>query len=307
MYAFIVNPNARSGLGIRIWRTLEEELKKENIPYEIYFTHYKGHATEYAGQISETADSDPVTIVAIGGDGTIGEVLDGITDFSSVSFSYIPIGSGNDFAKSMGIHKDPMECLRQILKGNKTMELNAGVSTFGKQKRTFAVSSGIGFDAEVCFHNDSSKVKQLLNRLNLGKLSYTFVALKLLLGMHPTDASITIDDKAPIHYKRVYFAAAMNQRYEGGGFKFCPKAKPDDGFLDLLVVENISKLKILCVLPLAYLGGHVFFKGVHIFTCKKAQIVMEEPVAIHTDGEADHREREVTFSLREEPIHFIYS
>ena len=128
-------------------------------------------------------------------------------------------------------------------------------------ERRYAVSSGIGFDADVCYHNNlSSKLKHFLNKCKLGKLSYTAIALHLLLTSNPKSMRITLDDHKPITFPKVYFIAAMNQRYEGGGFEFCPKADPKDDLLDIIVVSGLSKFKILCLLPTAYKGKHTKFK-----------------------------------------------
>lgn len=61
----------------------------------------------------------------------------------------------------------------------------------------------------------------------------------------------------------------MNQKYEGGGFKFCPDASPSDGYLDVIVVDSLSKPKVICCLPTAFFGKHTHFNGIHIFRCKK--------------------------------------
>ena len=93
MYAFIVNPNSRSGLGLKIWEQLELILKERHIDYQIYFTRRPGHGARLAAQI---CDTDAHTLVVLGGDGTIGEVVDGIRDLTKLTLAYIPIGSGND-------------------------------------------------------------------------------------------------------------------------------------------------------------------------------------------------------------------
>ena len=103
MFYFIVNPRARSGQGINIWEKAEEILSAKNTEYEVYFTKYTGHARELAMQISML--SLPCTLTVLGGDGTLNEVIDGLArrDFSHITLGYIPTGSGNDFARGLGI------------------------------------------------------------------------------------------------------------------------------------------------------------------------------------------------------------
>lgn len=304
MYAFIVNPHARTGLGLKVWKELEVLLKKQNLEYQAYLTRYPNHATEFARQL--TLGPDKITLVALGGDGTINEVVNGIQDFSKVTLGYIPIGSSNDFARSMKLSKEPETMLKQILSPSEYTYINIGCAAYGDHIRRFAVSSGIGFDADVCFHNTPNGMKRQLNRMKLGKLSYTGVALFLLMTLKPCRMTLILDGKKK-HFEKVFFATAMNQRYEGGGFKFCPKADPGDHLLDIIIIADMPKLKALLLLPTAYKGWHTHFKGVHTFTCRKAQVISEAVLPVHTDGEPVTRSAEVCFFLEAERLRFIHS
>ena len=96
MYYFIVNPGSRSRNGKVVWQTIEEILEREQVEYRVYFTSYRYHATKLAKEI--TSRGEKLTLVTVGGDGTVNEVVDGIQDFNKVTFGYIPTGSSNDFA-----------------------------------------------------------------------------------------------------------------------------------------------------------------------------------------------------------------
>ena len=105
MYSFIVNPNSRSGEGRNVWNRLRSIMESQGISYQYFLTEYVGHATVLARRISAAGTpEDPVTLVTVGGDGTIYEVLTGIIDLSSVVFGFIPVGSGNDFCRSTFLH-----------------------------------------------------------------------------------------------------------------------------------------------------------------------------------------------------------
>lgn len=196
MYAFIVNPHARTGLGLKVWKQLENVLKKQNVEYQTFLTRYPNHAAEFAHTL--TSGPEAVTLIILGGDGTINEVVNGIQDFSKVTLGYIPIGSSNDFARSMKLSRKPEHMLLQILSPSEYAYINIGRLTYHGQTRRFAVSSGIGFDADVCFHNTPTGIKRLLNRLKLGKLSYTAVALFLLMALKPRSMSLTLDGQKNI-------------------------------------------------------------------------------------------------------------
>ena len=101
MYTFIANPNARSGRGILLWKQIEKILQEKEIEYKVLFTKYQHHATRLVHDL--TSDSASHTIVVLGGDGTLNEVIDGIVYLDKVTLGYIPLGSGNDFARGLGL------------------------------------------------------------------------------------------------------------------------------------------------------------------------------------------------------------
>lgn len=302
-YIFIVNPHARTGLGGMTWNLIEPELKKRQIAYSTYITEKSGHAEKIAREI--TADGKEHTIVVLGGDGTVNEVLNGMKDPGKITLGYIPIGSSNDFARGLGIRKEPLEALEVVLAGKKTVELDVGVISRNGKKRKFAVSAGIGFDAGVCHQVCISRWKILLNKLNLGKLSYAVVALDRLIKCRPAAMSVQVDGGKEETFQKVYFAAFMNLPCEGGGFRFCPKALPSDGKLDLLVAADVPKLKVLLLLPVALLGRHTGFRGVTLRRGSRIRVRSEKPLPIHTDGEPLFLRREAEAYTGEEKIRVI--
>lgn len=108
MYYFIVNPGSRTGEGRKIWQETEAILTEKRISYEVHFTDHKYHASELTRALC--AKGEPFTLVVLGGDGTLNEVLQGITEPSLVTLGYIPTGSGNDFAKGCQMPLDVRAC-----------------------------------------------------------------------------------------------------------------------------------------------------------------------------------------------------
>lgn len=321
MHYFIVNPNACSGKGIKIWERLEEKLRQAQTAYEVFFTEGPGHATRIADMIctkygahktgsagmisSVRAGSALCTIVAVGGDGTANEVINGLHDYTDIHFGYIPTGSGNDLARGLSLPTNPEAALSAILHPSKVRRIHLGFIRVNGKNRRFTVSTGIGFDAAVCHETFRSKIKPVLNRFGLGKLTYLGIALKQLLLLRPFPVTMVLDDETPVRFPAVYFAAFMNLKYEGGGFMFCPDATAEDNFLDICLVEKMPKLKILFLLPTAFKGGHVRYKGVHILRCQKAKLRTDTSQAIHTDGEAAAVHSSMEVSLSKERLPFI--
>lgn len=296
MLHFIVNPSARSGLGKTVWENTERILKETHTRYRVHFTKYPRHATEIASEI--TGDKLSHTLVVLGGDGSIDEVVNGILYPGKTTLGYIPLGSGNDFARGLGLSGDSFAALRAVLNPSVTRSLDLGRVDFGEETHRFAVSAGIGYDADICHKVASSGLKKLLNRLHLGQLAYVGMALDRLIHCKPAEMTITLDNAKTMHFKRCYFAAAMNLRFEGGGCMFCPNALPDDGYLDLIVVADIPKLRaLITILPTVFSGKHVHMKGVHIYRCKKADLSSSLALPVHSDGEPIAPLKKISFSV----------
>lgn len=294
MYYFIVNPGSRSGNGKIVWQAVEQVLKNEQTEYQVFFTDHRYHATELAREI--TARPEKLTLVAVGGDGTINEVINGICDFSRITFAYIPTGSSNDFARSLGLPSVPEEAVMNILRPAYFRKIDLGQAVLDGRKHSFAVSCGCGFDAAVCHEAIASRIKNFLNKLKLGKLTYVGIALKQIILSKRYSSTLLLDGKETHTFPRTFFIAGMNCCYEGGGLKLCPAARPDDGLLDVCVVEGLPRLIIITMLPTAYFGKHTAFPGIHLYRCKSFELLTETKAAFHTDGEPDYVQHRLSVS-----------
>lgn len=283
MYTFIVNPNARSGLGKSVWKQVQDTLDRRHVDYEVYFTEYQRHATALVHKI--TSDNAEHTVIALGGDGTVNEIVNGIVNYSKVTFGYIPIGSSNDFARGYGLPTDPIAALNNILSPSRIHLMDIGITEYGTHQKKFAVSTGIGYDAAICHQAMVSKVKVFLNKLKLGKLTYGVIAMHRMILDRPVTVTLTMDGNTPITFEQTFFTTVMNLPYEGGGFKFCPKARPDDGELNVFIVNKIPKPVMLLLFPFAAAGFHTRFPGIHMFRCKEVSIETNKALPVHTDGE----------------------
>lgn len=303
MYEFIVNPKARSGMGRMIWNRLEPGMKKRRVDYRVYYTQRRHHAGQIAQQL--TKDGKEHTIVVLGGDGTVNEVVNGICSPEKVTFGYIPIGSSNDFARGLKLEKNPERALEMILSPARVAPMDIGVLERGGKTTRFLVSAGMGFDAAVCHEVCVSRWKVLLNRIGLGKLSYAVVAIHRILADQPVRVAVTLQNGKKQIFEKTWFAAFMNLPCEGGGFRFCPGASAQDGKLDIMVAWGMSKFRILCLLPLAFGGWHTRFHGITILPCSWARIEAELPQPLHTDGEPGFLRRKTEVKILEEKLRVI--
>lgn len=301
MYYIIINPASRSGRGARIWsEQVEPALQEKQVSYQAYFSGKSGEVRQLASQITkEHADETDLKFIILGGDGTVNEAIQGIGDLSKVILGYIPTGSSNDLARDLGVSKDPKAALELILENTAPRAMDLGRLTYldedlPEESRLFAVSCGIGFDAAVCAEAMSSRIKDTMNRIGLGKLTYLGIALKQLITARKVSCDLTLENSADgtqksIRLSRFLFVTCMSHRYEGGGFMFCPPAVDHDGILDLCVVGNISKALVLLALPTAFFGKHYFVKGIDAYTAVKMSVTASAPLWVHTDGEVTRK------------------
>lgn len=303
MLTFIVNPHSRSGHGKTLWLGIERELNKRTLPYSVHFTKYRQHASKLAAKL--TANGKKHTIIVLGGDGTLNEVINGICHLELVTLGYLPTGSSNDFARAMQLPTNPFKALDTILNTPHIRQVDIGCVEYQDKKRLFAVSGGIGFDAAICHEAMVSRIKGLLNHLKLGKLTYTTIALHQLFLCNPVTLTLSVDQEEDHVFHKTYFAAAMNTCCEGGGFRFCPNALADDTLLDVIVAHDLPKWRLAIALAASARGLHTRFKGIHIYRGADIRLCTSDPLAVHVDGEPIFSQNKLHFFCHDQKLKII--
>lgn len=301
MLYFIVNEKSRSGKGALIWQEVKAVLAEKKIDHKAWVTEYEGHASSLAKDICEMEDED-ICLVVLGGDGTANEVINGMTNFDKVRFGIIPTGSGNDFARGLGIKGTPTENLERILSCRKKKReqnfcMDLGEVSFdgGKKPRLFAISAGVGLDALVCKKALKSKLKNFLNKIGLGKLTYLVLTVQSLFTMQTADAAADYDRNVQREYKKTIFIAAMNFRAEGGGVPMAPAADAADGKLSVCSLHRLPKPLTFICLPFLVLGKHLWVKRFEVIDCRECSMRVSRLMVLHADGEYCGDVTEMTF------------
>ena len=289
MLYFFVNPASRSGKGAEKWNQVEPILTKKQIPHQVHFLSDAPFPRPVMEDIF-AKEQGSVSLIVIGGYGTINQCINTIPDFDRAELSVLPTGSGNDFCRNKDIPKSLEEQIDNIIHKKNTRMVDRGEITYrctnaAPVTRKFVVSTGFGYDAAICHLAERSKLKKVLNRIKLGKLVYLLIGIKEIFAAKLTDMDITIDQTKK-QYKNVFFIATMNQPFEGGGVAMTPSASDSDETLDFLIFSGVSKLKALFTIPLLYVKKHAGKPGVTLLTGKTVSVTSSAARILHFDGDS---------------------
>lgn len=240
-------------------------------------TEYPGHGTEITHQ---AALEGYERIVAMGGDGTVHEVVNGLMEVPEEKrplLGVVPIGSGNDFAFSSGINMNMQEAMIRVFEGGAS-PIDVGLITDGNgRKEYWDNSAGFLFDAAV--NIESRKIKGIY-----GFPMYLTATIRSIIKHYATTRlKFTIDGQT--FDKDLLMFTIGNGAREGGGFMVTPDAKNDDGIFDYLMVDPISRPMMFYLLPIVMQGNHGGFKFVNLERFTKLEFEADRAVPIHLDGE----------------------
>lgn len=240
-------------------------------------TVYPTHATELARKAAEEGYD---LVVAMGGDGTMHEVLNGLMQVPAEkrpAMGVVPVGSGNDFAHACGISPNPEEALRQALSGSPQM-VDIGLARDSQGREEYwANAIGIGFDTIVTLKSRKIPLFQ-------GFAVYLIAVLQTILFQYePFKLQIKVDGQEMT--EDLMLLVLMNGNREGGGFHVTPNSKPNDGLLDYLMVDHVSRLRMLRILPEVMKGTHGKLSDCRMKSFKTFELTADRPLFVHTDGE----------------------
>ena len=288
-YFFIVNPRAGSGKTMFEWLPAERKLKRLGIPCDIAMTDHKRHATALA---YEAASKGYRKIIAVGGDGSLHETFNGIcrwcartgTPTEEFLLGVVPIGSGNDWIRSLGVPNDTSEVVDLIRKNSVGVMDVVRVKSSGGRLAYMANIGGVGFDSHVCKRVNIQKESGRRGKMiYLNSLRYTIFNLK------PVYISVVADGEV-IFTGQCFSVALGNGRYSGSGMRQVPLAVMDDGLLDYAVIPKAPLAKVLKELPRLFSGTLNQSEYVISGKCRSLQIVpMDEQSAdiFELDGEIE--------------------
>ncbi|MCG3223100.1 MAG: diacylglycerol kinase family lipid kinase [Candidatus Heimdallarchaeota archaeon] len=271
-YLFVINPNARNGGIGKMWPKVEEEILKRGLDHKSVYTQHQGHAIEIVKELEKDFDC----VVAVGGDGTINEVTNGLYG-TDKKFGLIPLGNGNDFAISLDFDDDFKRSL-DILEAGKTIGVTVGIAETNGEKRYFVnvADTGVGATVSVASFTEAKWLR--------GFLKYYYLAFKKLLQYRLVKSVLTIDDQLLEDVGLVMLAVGSGSRF-GGGFNILPE---NYHFMDdfaVLYARDIKKLSQINLLNSLKPGKHLGKEGVYYLRAKKVTLEMSKPLPIELEGE----------------------
>lgn len=290
----IVNTNASVGSGLDKWNRIKLILEDYNISYDYDFTESKNHAALLAQNAIRNSYS---TIIVAGGDGTANEVINGLINSKpeiakTINIGIIPIGTGNDWCRSLEIPSN-IEKAIEIIQAGRTIKHDVGLVTYSKnerrKKRYFINIAGLGFDSIVLKKTNELKEKRTLDALIAGKKRkggsmYIQALMSSLITFKAIDLKITIE-KHKVFSKKAFSMAIGIGRFNGNGMEQLPSALLNDGLFDINIIHAVSKFRIIKNLSALYNGTIHTKKIVSMYRAKTLKIDTEDFALVETDGE----------------------
>ena len=280
-YRIVVNPVAGRGAGERAISQIESVLKGYGLDFDLVRTERPWHAADLAQEAIAVGYG---SVIAMGGDGTANEVLNGLmrakqAGAGTCAMGMLCVGRGNDFAYGVGIPTDLEAGCQALAQGHRrTIDVGRVVGGLYPQGRYFGNGIGIGFDAVVGF--EAVKMTWLH-----GFLSYLVAVLKTVFLYYKAPL-VTIEYEGQMITQPSLMVSVMNGRRMGGGFMMAPEGQPDDGLFDLCIAREVSRARIFGLIPHFMQGTQATQEPIRTGRTRRIVVTAVEGVLpAHADGE----------------------
>lgn len=268
LYSLILNPESGRGLPLKKLPEIERFLSNQALQYQVFYAHSPEDSTRFA---AEAAKANSEGIIAVGGDGTLFQIVNGMVG-SSTPLIFVPCGTGNDFIRTLKLPTDPIEALKiQLRTPVKCIDV-------GRMNDTFFLNvGGTGFDVDVLRLAERYKQKYS------GLKPYLLALVQAVKAYRPADVRFSIDGQSE-ESGRFAIVSIGNGRYFGGGMKAVPDALVNDGYFDVVMVNPVNKLVILPLIAFYITGKHIRLGLASVRRCKKLTLY-RDGMTVNLDGE----------------------
>ena len=280
----IVNPASARGKMRERWRAIGATLRAENFAFDYVFTERQGHAIELT---RAALDAGCDLVVAVGGDGTLNEVVNGMVTQdgkainSNAALGVIPSGTGGDFARTAGIPRDPLAAARHLARATQTRPLDIGEIVYKREGKTmrrfFANVAGMGFDAEVIERTESG------GKRGGGTIPYYSALVTTIWKYQNKEVVVQMDDQRV--QARMNAVVVCNGKFFGGGMQVSPHATLDDGLFDVIILGDLGRFEVVMNTPRLYNGTILEHPKVSEYRAKTVVVEPKQRMLIEADGE----------------------
>ena len=254
---------------LEVHEKFKEAVREKGHLLDEHISSYKGEITEIASQINGYVTD----LVIFGGDGSILEAVRGLKRFD-VRVSFIPVGTGNDLIKSL-CGKKPLEEIFESILGEKDRYVDIGVVN----DNLFLNVSGTGIDGHILVNQDKFK------RYMKGPITYILSTFYTL--MKYTAQSLTIETEDGVFRRKALLFSVANGKYFGGGMMVAPKASLEDELFDVIIINEMSKIKFTFVFPKVFNGSYIKTKEVEYFRAKSVKVESNSEIILNIDGNVE--------------------
>jgi YegS/Rv2252/BmrU family lipid kinase len=275
---FLVNPASENGATGRRWPEIAKRAAAAGLSGDALLSERPGQLTELARR---AADEGAQLLVAVGGDGTVHEVVNGIAGRPGVDLAILPRGTGRDFVRTYGIPRSLDDAVRTA-KDGRVREIDLGRARFRSRQ---------GEDAQAYFANIASAgmsgaIAKRANETSKalgGKASYFWSTFAVFARWRTSVIAVEVGTET--RRGRMHDVIVANGRYLGGGMMICPQAEPDDGVFDVLLIGDLTKRDLLLTLPKTYRGRHLPHPKAELLRGATVEIDADKPLPVELDGE----------------------
>ena len=274
---FLVNPASDNGRTGRRWPELAHRAAHAGLDGETVFSERPGHLIELA---RTAVDRGARLVVAVGGDGTLNEVINGVAE-RDVDLATIPLGTGMDFGRAYGIPTRFDDAVR-IARDGAPRTIDAGRVRY----RTWDGRDAVRWFWNVGTVGMSGAVAQRANGMSKalgGRVTFFYALTRVFLTWQNTEVTVSLDGVE--RSGRMHDVIVANGPWHGGGMMLAPDAKPDDGLFDVVLIGDVSKADFLTTAPKIYKGRHVTHPKVEILRSAYANVDAPERLPIEVEGE----------------------
>jgi diacylglycerol kinase (ATP) len=262
----------------RRWPELARRAAALGLEGDTVLSERSGHLGELAQEAVERGAS---LIVAVGGDGTVNEVAQGLAESRRTELAIIPRGTGWDFARTYGIPRRLEAAVAVALNGH-VRAIDLGRATYHGWNGTEEVS----YFANIASAGMSGAIAKRANETSKalgGKISYFWATFAVFARWHNDEVRVRVGDEH--RTGRMHDVVVANGRYFGGGMMICPEAEPDDGLFDVLLIGDLTKRDLLLTLPKTYRGRHLPHPKAELLRGATVEVDAPGPLPVQLDGE----------------------